>query len=106
MRNVYVSICFSRHLFTTLLKIYCHHQQIQFLLGSDGQPWTWVMGEHRDDLPYDELIRQRERQEREREEEEEREIRRQAEEFAKNETGHILSLASEILHDLVNAPST
>lgn len=67
------------------------------------------MGEHRDDLSYDELIRQRERQEREREEEEEREIRRQAEEFAKNETGHILSLASEILHEnigLVNAQST
>lgn len=56
------------------------------------------MGEHKSDLSYDELIRQRERQEREREEEEEREIRRQAEEFAKQETGHILSLASELIH--------
>ena len=53
------------------------------------------MGEHSRDLPYDELVRQRERKEREREEEEDREIRRQAEEFAKQETGHILSLASE-----------
>ena len=53
------------------------------------------MGEHGRDLPYDELVKQSERMEREKEEEEEREIRRQAEEFAKLETGHILSLASE-----------
>lgn len=58
------------------------------------------MGEHENDLSYDELIRQRERQEREREEEEEREIRREAEEFAKQETGHILSLASELLNTI------
>ena len=57
------------------------------------------MGEHKRDLSYDELVRQRERREREREEEEDREIRRQAEEFAKQETGHILSLASE--YDIV-----
>ena len=69
--------------------------QIQFLLGVDGKPWTWVMGDHSSDLSYDELVRQRERREREEEEEEEREILRQAEEFAKLETGHILSLASE-----------
>ena len=69
--------------------------QIQFLLGADGEPWTWVMGEHDRDLPYDELVRRGEKREREREEEEEREIRREAEEFAKQETGHILSLASE-----------
>lgn len=59
------------------------------------------MGEHKSDLPYDELIRQQERQEREREEEEEREIRRQAEEFAKQETGHILSLASKLLYTCI-----
>lgn len=62
------------------------------------------MGEHKSDLPYDELIRQRERQEREREEEEEREIRKQAEEFAKQETGHILSLASELLCTYASLP--
>ena len=55
------------------------------------------MGEHCSDLPYDELVRQRERREREREEEEEREIRREAEQIAQQETGHILSLASEPL---------
>ena len=69
--------------------------QIQFLLGADSEPWTWVMGEHGEDLPYDELVRQRERREREKEEEEEREIQSQAEKFAKLETGHIMSLASE-----------
>ena len=58
------------------------------------------MGEHSSDLAYDELARQRERREREREEEEERQLRREAEEFAKLETGHILSLASELMsHD-------
>ena len=58
--------------------------------------WESTVG----DLAYDELARQRERREREREEEEERQLRREAEEFAKLETGHILSLASELMsHD-------
>ena len=30
--------------------------QINFLLGSDSKPWVWVMGEHKDDLPYDEIV--------------------------------------------------
>ena len=30
--------------------------QIDFLLASDGNPWVWVMGEHKDDLPYDEIV--------------------------------------------------
>lgn len=30
--------------------------QINFLLGSDRKPWVWVMGEHEDDLPYDEIV--------------------------------------------------
>ena len=60
------------------------------------------MGEHSSDLPYDELVRRREKREREREEEEEREIRREAEQIAKQETGHILSLASEpLLHSVL-----
>ena len=33
--------------------------QINFTLGSDGNPWVWVMGEHKDDLPYNELVRER-----------------------------------------------
>lgn len=31
--------------------------QIDFMVGSDGHPWVWVMGEHKDDLPYDEIVR-------------------------------------------------
>ena len=53
------------------------------------------MGEHRDDLSYEELVRRREMKEREEEEEEEREIRKEAEQLAKQETSHILALASE-----------
>ena len=30
--------------------------QVNFLKGSDGNPWVWVMGEHKDDLPYHELV--------------------------------------------------
>lgn len=55
------------------------------------------MGDHPSDLSYDDLVRQREKRERDNDEEEEREIRRQAEEFAKQETGHIMSLASEMM---------
>ena len=38
--------------------LYTHHTQIGFLHGADGQPWVWVMGEHRNDLPYAELVRE------------------------------------------------
>ena len=24
--------------------------------GADEKPWVWVMGEHKDDLPYDKLV--------------------------------------------------
>ena len=30
--------------------------QVGFALGGDGEPWVWVMGEHRDDLPYEQLV--------------------------------------------------
>ena len=53
------------------------------------------MGEHEKDLSYEELVQRRERREMEKEEEEEWNIRQEAEELAKNETSHILSLASE-----------
>ena len=56
------------------------------------------MGEHENDLSYEELVQRRERREMEKEEEEEWNIRQEAEEVAKNETSHILSLASEA-HD-------
>ncbi len=69
--------------------------QIGFLLASDGQPWVWVMGEHRDDLPYEELVRRREREEAEREMLAEQQDRREAEQLAKKETRDVLSLARE-----------
>ncbi|KAJ9591981.1 hypothetical protein L9F63_001493 [Diploptera punctata] len=31
-------------------------KQVDFLLGSDGEPWVWVMGEHPDDLSIDEIL--------------------------------------------------
>ena len=46
---------------------YTHHTQIRFLHGADGQPWVWVMGEHKDDLPYAELVREEGREERKKE---------------------------------------
>ncbi len=67
--------------------------QINFLVGSDGKPWVWVMGEHARDLPYEELVRRREREEAEREMLSEIHDRREAEELAKNETRDILSVA-------------
>lgn len=31
--------------------------QVKFLQGTDGNvPWVWVMGEHKDDLSYEELV--------------------------------------------------
>lgn len=30
--------------------------QVDFLLASDKKPWVWVMGEYKDDLPYDEIV--------------------------------------------------
>ena len=60
------------------------------------------MGEHHSDLSYEELVRQRERGEKEREEEEEREIRKEAEELAKQETSQILALASERVKPIVH----
>ncbi len=31
--------------------------QVNFLQGTDGSvPWVWVMGEHKDDLSYEELV--------------------------------------------------
>lgn len=41
---------------------YTYHAQISFLRGADGQPWVWVMGEHKNDLPYAELVREGERE--------------------------------------------
>ncbi len=32
------------------------YTQIDFLLASDGKPWVWVMGEHKDDTPYDAIV--------------------------------------------------
>lgn len=55
-------------------------------MGSDQQPWVWVMGEHPNDTPYEELVIQREREEQERERLREMQDRKAAEELAKLET--------------------
>ena len=31
-------------------------RRIQFILGADGEPWTWVMGEHSNDKTVDQLL--------------------------------------------------
>ena len=31
-------------------------KHVGFLLGSDGEPWVWVMGEHPDDLSIDAIL--------------------------------------------------
>ncbi|XP_011403562.1 PREDICTED: SH2 domain-containing protein 4B-like [Amphimedon queenslandica] len=61
--------------------------KINFLEGSDGRPWVWVMGEHPDDLPYEELVRKKEAKEEEKRRES---VRKEAEELAKLETRDIL----------------
>lgn len=95
------------------------HWQVKFLQGTDGNvPWVWVMGEHKDDLSYEELVsspicmsmspglmillfyyilqvRRREEEEIERERQSELELRKEAEELAKNETRQMVSLTSE-----------
>jgi SH2 domain-containing protein 4A len=37
-------------------------KQVDFLMGSDGEPWVWVMGEHPDDLSIDEILEQEARE--------------------------------------------
>ena len=61
--------------------------QIGFKIAADGNPWVWVMGEHREDLSYEEMILKRERAEEEMEKER---LRKEAEELAKHETRDIL----------------
>ena len=34
----------------------CNKKQVDFLMGSDGEPWVWVMGEHPDDLSIEEIL--------------------------------------------------
>ena len=55
------------------------------------------MGEHLNDLSYEELVKRREREEAEREKMAELQDRKEAEELAKQETRDILSLASKLL---------
>lgn len=31
--------------------------QVNFLHGSDDKPWVWVMGEYKDDMAYDEIVK-------------------------------------------------
>ena len=54
------------------------------------------MGEHPDDLPYEELVQRRERDEQERERLRDMQDRKEAEELAKQEARNILELASEL----------
>jgi len=36
----------------------CSNKQVDFLMGSDGEPWVWVMGEHPDDLSIEVILEQ------------------------------------------------
>ena len=63
------------------------------MFGSDGNPWVWVMGEHHNDLPYEQLVQKREK---ENEAKEKQRLRKEAEELAKHETRDIL-LANSML---------
>ena len=62
--------------------------QIDFLLASDGKPWVWVMGEHKDDLPYDQIVQHRELK---KQEEEKRAEIEEAENLAKKGIISIIS---------------
>lgn len=55
-----------------------------------------MMGEHKNDLSYEELVRKREREDVERERMNELQDRREAEELAKLEAQDVLSLAGEL----------
>lgn len=70
--------------------------KVSFMLGSDGNPWVWVMGEHHNDLPYEQLVQK------ENEEKEKQRLRKEAEELAKHETRDIL-LANKVV-DSENQP--
>ena len=60
-----------------------------------------MMGDHENDLSYEELVRMREREDAERERMNELQDRREAEELAKLEAQDVLSLAGEH-HSLSN----
>ncbi|XP_022917151.1 SH2 domain-containing protein 4A-like [Onthophagus taurus] len=35
----------------------CKKKQVNFLIGIDGEPWVWVMGEHENDKTIEEILR-------------------------------------------------
>lgn len=35
-----------------------HEKSVNFLQGSDGEPWVWVMGEHKDDKSIEEILKE------------------------------------------------
>jgi len=51
---------------TPVLPLKSHHRskkKVDFLLGADGHPWVWVMGEHKDDKTIDEILEKEAREE-------------------------------------------
>jgi SH2 domain-containing protein 4A len=40
----------------------CNKKEVDFLMGSDGEPWVWVMGEHPDDLSIEVILEQEARE--------------------------------------------
>lgn len=46
----------------TRVCLFADAKTVQFLNGSDGDPWVWVMGEHPDDLPIEAILEQEARE--------------------------------------------
>lgn len=51
-------------------------QKIKFLEGKDGQPWVWVMGDHKDDKTIEQILEEETLERARRQAEEEAEVLR------------------------------
>ena len=50
--------------------------KIKFLEGQDGQPWVWVMGDHRDDKTIEDILQEEAREKAKKQADEEAELLR------------------------------
>ncbi|XP_066992459.2 SH2 domain-containing protein 4A isoform X2 [Anabrus simplex] len=68
-------------------RTYACKKQVDFLLGTDGEPWVWVMGEHPDDPSIEEILEKEAREK----------ARRQAEKEAEHLRKSMEAELSELL---------